>query len=115
MWNKGEFGTNMNQSALNDPWSYTGRPNTPFDQEFYLILNVAVGGTNGFFYDSLGNKPWVNNNEAAPRAFWDAVDTWLPTWGEGDSRGMTVQSVKMYSLGACGTTTTATAATTLTA
>ena len=27
----------------------TGRANTPFDQEFFLILNVAVGGTNGWF------------------------------------------------------------------
>jgi hypothetical protein len=32
-----------------DTWSQTGRPNTPFDQPFYLILNVAVGGTIGFF------------------------------------------------------------------
>ena len=32
-----------------DPWSQTGRYNTPFDQPFYLILNVAVGGTGGYF------------------------------------------------------------------
>jgi beta-glucanase (GH16 family) len=32
-----------------DPWSGTGRFNTPFDQDFYLILNVAVGGTGGYF------------------------------------------------------------------
>ena len=32
-----------------DPWSQTGRENTPFDQSFYLILNVAVGGTGGYF------------------------------------------------------------------
>lgn len=32
-----------------DPWSQTGRDNTPFDQNFYLILNVAVGGTSGYF------------------------------------------------------------------
>lgn len=101
MWNKGDFGTNTNQSALTDVWSWTQRPNTPFDQEFYLILNVAVGGTNGFFVDGVGNKPWVDNNPAAPRAFWNSVGSWYKTWGEGDSRGMTVKSVKMSSLGAC--------------
>jgi hypothetical protein len=39
--------TNLNSDR--DPWSQTGRPNTPFDQPFYLILNVAVGGTGGYF------------------------------------------------------------------
>jgi hypothetical protein len=50
MWDRGEFGkTIINNSALHDPWSQTGKPNTPFDQQFYLILNVAVGSTNGYF------------------------------------------------------------------
>lgn len=31
----------------------------PFDQEFYLVINVAVGGINGFFPDMRG-KPWNN-------------------------------------------------------
>jgi beta-glucanase (GH16 family) len=50
MWDRGNFGQAIvNRSALHDPWSQTGRRNTPFDQAFYLILNVAVGGTNGYF------------------------------------------------------------------
>lgn len=50
MWDRGGFGQDIvNNSALHDPWSQTGKPNTPFDQPFYLILNVAIGGTNGFF------------------------------------------------------------------
>jgi hypothetical protein len=50
MWDRGNFGADIvNNSALHDPWSQTGRLNTPFDQAFYLILNVAVGGTNGYF------------------------------------------------------------------
>jgi beta-glucanase (GH16 family) len=50
MWDRGDFGqTIVNHSALFDPWSQTGKANTPFDQSFYLILNVAVGGTNGYF------------------------------------------------------------------
>ena len=40
-----------NKTLLANPWaqstSTTG--NAPFDQNFYLILNVAVGGTNGWF------------------------------------------------------------------
>lgn len=55
MWKKGHFaGSSENSSLLVDPWSQTGRPNTPFDQPFYLILNVAVGGTNGYFQDGVG-------------------------------------------------------------
>ncbi|GFN77511.1 beta-1,3-glucan-binding protein, partial [Plakobranchus ocellatus] len=42
-WQKGGFsGGNI--------WA-SGEKMAPFDQEFYLILNVAVGGTNGFFPD----------------------------------------------------------------
>jgi hypothetical protein len=30
-----------------------------------------------------------------------AKDEWLPTWGEGNDRGMTVRSVKMWQHGKC--------------
>jgi hypothetical protein len=111
-----------------DPWSQTGRFNTPFDQAFYLILNVAVGGTAGFFEyefplcflatltftfyqyiitnfkrrDGQCGKPWVDGSESAALDFLNAQNTWLPTWGAGDLRGMTVKSVKMWQQGACG-------------
>lgn len=50
MWTYGKFhGESVNGSVPVDPWGSTGRANTPFDQEFFLILNVAVGGTNGWF------------------------------------------------------------------
>jgi len=102
MWKRGQFGEFLaNQSALFDPWSQTGMRHTPFDQKFYLILNVAVGGTNGFFKDGVGNKPWGDGSLTAPKQFWDANRLWLPTWGEGAERGMTVKSVKMFSHGAC--------------
>lgn len=32
---------------------------------FYLILNVAVGGQNGYFPDNLGNKPWNDGADSA--------------------------------------------------
>lgn len=55
MWQEGGFpSASSNGSLLIDPWSMNGRPNTPFDQEFYLILDVAVGGTNGYFEDGIG-------------------------------------------------------------
>ncbi|OAA72483.1 Concanavalin A-like lectin/glucanase, subgroup [Cordyceps fumosorosea ARSEF 2679] len=106
LYDKGAFAkqTSENDTLLDDPWttsnSTTG--NAPFDQSFYLILNVAVGGTNGFFLDNVGSKPWVNGATNARWSFWDARDKWLPTWGEGDQRGLTVRSVKMWQLGACG-------------
>lgn len=30
-----------------------------------MILNVAVGGTNGYFADGVGNKPWNDAGNAA--------------------------------------------------
>ena len=52
--------------------------------------------------DKIGGKPWLDGATNAQWAFWDSADEWLPTWGEGDTRGMTVKSVKMWQLGACG-------------
>lgn len=102
MWDRGGFGkTIVNHSALFDPWSQTGKPSTPFDQPFYLILNVAVGGTNGFFPDGVGNKPWGDGSPTAMKEFWDGQGSWYPTWGEGDERGLTVKNVKMWKQGAC--------------
>lgn len=52
LWNKGDFASqSVNDTLASNPWanstSTTG--NAPFDQEFYLILNVAVGAKNGWF------------------------------------------------------------------
>jgi beta-glucanase (GH16 family) len=81
MWKRGKFPpANSNGSALADPWSHTGRDNTPFDQEFYLILNLAVGGTNGWFDDGKHGKPWTDRSRNASEEFWNARDTWYPTW-----------------------------------
>lgn len=72
---------------LQNPWANSGN-SAPFDQcelpvildlsqditrhdnslitprlyctAFYLILDVATGGTNGWFPDGDGNKPWLN-------------------------------------------------------
>lgn len=50
MWERGQFeGATVNETVVTNPWSKTGRTNTPFDENFYLILNVAVGAQNGWF------------------------------------------------------------------
>ena len=100
LWQRGNFPlADENGTRLIDPWSQTGNPSTPFDQEFYLILNVAVGGTNGWFADGEQGKPWVNLSPMAKLDFWNARDKWYPTWEKGGE--MVVSSVKIWRQGAC--------------
>ena len=47
-----------------DPWVNGTANVAPFDQPFYLIMNVAVGGTNGWFPDGVGNKPWLDGSSS---------------------------------------------------
>jgi hypothetical protein len=49
-------------------------------QEFYIILNVAVGGTGGYFPDGVDGKPWTDTDPHAVNSFWNAEKTWYPTW-----------------------------------
>ena len=50
--------------ATPNPWM-NGTNASPFDKPFYLILNVAVGGTNGWFPDGIGDKPWFDGSLSA--------------------------------------------------
>ena len=94
-WPKGNFPpSEQNGTRLVDPWSETGRDSTPFDQPFYLILDIAVGSTNGWWTDGLKGKPWVDASPTAKRDFWDAKSQWYPTWEA--SGQMSVKSVKMW-------------------
>ncbi|OZJ05145.1 hypothetical protein BZG36_01344 [Bifiguratus adelaidae] len=96
-WSRGGFPLSyQNGTVTVDPWS-TGRTSTPFDQDFYLILDIAVGGTNGWFPDSV-TKPWVDSSPNAPLDFYNQKAQWLSTWGPGDSNSLLVQSVKMWQL-----------------
>ena len=50
LWERGKFeGVYENGTLLTNPWYTSGNSNAPFDQKFFLILNVAVGGRNGYF------------------------------------------------------------------
>ena len=85
-WDRGDFPTviqNGSQTViLDNPW-VNGTKAAPFDQgegfccliwigtdilwcaaAFYLILDVAVGGTNGWFPDGAGNKPWLDGSNS---------------------------------------------------
>jgi len=47
--------------VLENPWE--GRSNSaPFDQQFYLVISLAVGGTPGWFPDDVGGKPWFDGS-----------------------------------------------------
>ncbi|BFZ65356.1 hypothetical protein YB2330_006522 [Saitoella coloradoensis] len=99
-YERGGFPYVLNNTLISDPWTGLNAtdPNNaaPFDQEFYLILNVAVGGTNGYFTDGVDGKPWADATTTARRDFWDAKEEWYPTWPAEEERGMIVKSVKMY-------------------
>ncbi|GJN91658.1 hypothetical protein Rhopal_004681-T1 [Rhodotorula paludigena] len=97
-WERGNLASaTVNGSVATNPWLSAENANAaPFDQEFYLILSVAVGGTNGWFEDS-GNKPWSNGAPNAARDFWVNRNKWLPTWPEDPKeRGMAIESVKIW-------------------
>ncbi|TFK51373.1 putative member of glycoside hydrolase family GH16 [Heliocybe sulcata] len=84
------------QVVLENPWA-SGSKSTPFDIPFYLIMNVAVGGTNGWFPDNVGDKPWFNTATDAMQQFAEEQDKWAATWPEDDySRALVVDYVKMW-------------------
>jgi beta-glucanase (GH16 family) len=75
-WNRGDFSLSYpNGTSIVNPWA-GGSTATPFDQNFYLVLNVAVGGTNGWFKDGKAGKPWVDTSATANTEFWKARDQW---------------------------------------
>jgi hypothetical protein len=88
MFARGDFPptiqNNSQTIALQNPWINRGN-SAPFDQRaytlllftqpiltftslaaFFLIMNVAVGGTNGWFPDNSGDKPWVDGSTSMP-------------------------------------------------
>ncbi|XP_046556130.1 beta-1,3-glucan-binding protein-like [Haliotis rubra] len=81
----------------NNIWAHGGK-DAPFDSRMGLILNIAVGATNGYFPDSWHNiphgKPWKNTSPTAMMDFWKNRHQWQPTW-HGDDVAMKVKSVKM--------------------
>jgi hypothetical protein len=98
-WELGEF-----PNDIHNPWNADNAENprmAPFDQKFYIIMNLAVGGSNGFFPDELINqpypKPWLNTSPNTFLDFWNARASWLPTW-QGDDAALQVDYVRVYAI-----------------
>jgi len=94
LWDKAQFplvafnstsGGDGAQVIVQNPYQ-DSKAIAPFDQKFYLILNLAVGGTSGWFPDGKGDKPWFDGSLTAMRDFAKAKDKWYPTWGDRDER-----------------------------
>ena len=81
---------------MSNPWQYSKNKCAPFDTEFYLILNLAVGGVNGYFPDGVGGKPWSDSSSRAAADFWDNKGTWWNTWS--DASAFQIDSVKVWDL-----------------
>ena len=80
MWDR----TGLAGSTLTNPWE--GRGNSaPFDQKFFLVMNVAVGGTATYFPDGEGGKMWTNTDQHAVNAFWNAKNNWSTNQREGSN------------------------------
>lgn len=97
-WARGGF----ESSGLPNPWSGAS-PMAPFDQEFYIIINLAVGGDNGYFPDGVDNlngpKPWTNNNGRARTDFWNARSIWEPTWNfNNEDRHFKIDYVRVWAV-----------------
>lgn len=75
MWDKGAF-----PEGIDNPWRFETDGNAPFNKDFYLIFNVAVGGTNDYFPDGKCGKTWTNGDPKAVNTFWDSKATWSQTW-----------------------------------
>nr|CAD7439893.1 unnamed protein product [Timema bartmani] len=101
-WGLGGFSA-INPTAEN-PWRF-GTKMAPFDQEFYFLMNLAVGGVNGYFPDdgvNAGGKPWINTSPQASTDFWNGRSQWLPTWhldeNNGESSSLLVDYVKVWAV-----------------
>jgi hypothetical protein len=86
LWDKGDFDAKFPGSF--NPWT-SGSKIAPFDQEFYISIALAVGGSHYHDDDAVNGtseKPWHNNSPTATRDFWHARNNWLPTWKVNENR-----------------------------
>jgi len=96
-WEEGDF-----PGGMVDPWRFSDNHKmAPFDQKFYLIMNVATGGTGGYFpdgcYNMNGDKPWSNQSPTAARDFWNGKGLWQQTWDmEGYGSALQVKEINVY-------------------
>ncbi|CAH1155649.1 unnamed protein product [Phaedon cochleariae] len=92
----------LESTGLENPWKRQSKI-APFDQEFFLIINLAIGGTS-YFSDYAENhpesKPWKNSEKrAAVTNFWKGRNQWLPTWNmKTDDTHFQIDHVRIWAL-----------------
>jgi beta-glucanase (GH16 family) len=77
--------------VVQDPWTNSRNVSVPaaapYDQPFYLIIDLAVGGTSGWFPDGVAGKPWYDNSGASAMLdFAQGHETWTKTWPQDNKR-----------------------------
>lgn len=92
-------------SPVPNPWSASPLKAAPFDQEFYLIMNVAVGSYNGWFLDDYSDNPAYSSSGGtggepyeAVHNFWKSQHQWYPSWPTDLHRGMAIKWIRMSEL-----------------
>lgn len=93
-WERGEWENRDN------PWAHEKDINAPFNQEFFLILNVAAGGTNGYFPDGQCGKTWSDTDPHSVNAFWNSHGSWYTTWDypATNQAAMKIDSIQVWDL-----------------
>ncbi|KAI0684989.1 concanavalin A-like lectin/glucanase domain-containing protein [Cytidiella melzeri] len=104
-FDRGDYPTTAHNGSdteviVSNIWEEAGGSSAaPFDQQFFLILDLAAGGTSGWFPDGVGGKPWVDQDSEAMKTFAEAQSTWFKTWPSNqDDRAFRIDSVKMWKL-----------------
>lgn len=94
----------LDKTNYENPWRYASKM-APFDQEFYFVLNVAVGGIAYFpdkFHNSPAPKPWNDHSKTAPLQFWSQRNNWYPTWNpktnNGEDAAMKINYIRVWKL-----------------
>ena len=92
-WELGNF-----SESTHNPWASESIV-APFDQEFFIIMNLAVGGNNGCFHENF--KPsalWDNdeqNHGKLMKQFCENRNKWLPTW-KGENTALKIDYVEVW-------------------
>ncbi|OCF72751.1 hypothetical protein I204_05980 [Kwoniella mangroviensis CBS 8886] len=104
-WSRGKFPTTYTNNTevikLINPWLASSENVAPFDQPFYLMIDLAVGSQDGWFPDGTGGKPWIDQSGSAMSDFWAAKSKWWDSsWTAKDAtaedRAFAIESVKMW-------------------
>nr|WCL15047.1 beta-1,3-glucan-binding protein 2 [Sogatella furcifera] len=96
----GEWFGNKNSPLLQATGLSQGYgPVSPFDQEFYLLLGVHVGGYLDIPDDAVSGdhaKPWKNTYPKRMLKFYEDLKNWYKTWN--DDTKLQVKNIKVWAI-----------------